>query len=115
MSASEDEPVEIKDIEGRWDERIAYAVLVIPFLLVTIGVVAIAGLVTAGQIPVNVSIEGTVSATQVISPLILVFGGLLALTWLLSLMKVFGIHPVIYVVERIANASKNYNPDDDNQ
>lgn len=122
MSQSEDPP-EIKDSPGRWDNRTAYAILVTPFLLITVAVFAVVGLVATGSVPIEVVISGTLPATKVfntiIMPLVLVFGALLALTWLLALMKVFGVNPVVWVVQRIANAAENYNPsldvtDDDN-
>ena len=114
MSASEDEVPEIKNQKGRWDKRVAYAVLVIPFLLITLAGLTIVGLVATGTIPINVSIAGTISASNVIAPLVLVFGGLLALTWLLALMKVFGVNPVVWLIQRIANLARDYNPDRDN-
>lgn len=118
MSESEDVP-KIKDKPGPWDNRTAYAILIIPFILVTIGVFAVIGLVATGAIPVDVSIAGTLSASNVfqtvVAPLVLVFGALLALTWLLALMKVFGVNPVVWVVQRIANAAANYNPTDKNK
>lgn len=114
MSASEDEIPEIEDQKGPWDERISYAILVVPFLLITLVVLAVVGLVATGTIPVNVSIAGTISASEVIAPLVLVFGAMLALTWLMALMKVFGMNPVVWVVQRISNAARDYNPDRDN-
>lgn len=115
MSASENEPPQVKNQEGRWDERVAYAILVIPFVLVSVAVFAIVGLVATGVIPVNASIEGTLAATSVfesvVAPLMLVFGVLLALTWVLALMKVFGVNPVVWLVRRVANAAREYNPD----
>jgi hypothetical protein len=48
---------------------------------------------------------------SVVAPLVLIFGALLALTWVLALMKVFGVNPVVWVVQRVANAAADYSPD----
>lgn len=114
---SQSDPPEIKDKPGPWDNRTAYAILIIPFILLAAAVFAVIGLVATGAVPVDVGISGTLAASNVfntlVAPLVLVFGALLALTWLLALMKVFGVNPVVWVVQRIANAAANYNPNQD--
>lgn len=114
---SNSEAPKIKEQKGPWDERVAYAILITPFALLTLGVVLLGVLTLTGTISINVGISGSLSASNVfnsvVAPLILLFGALLGLTWLLALMKVFGANPVVWVVQRIANAATNYNPPQD--
>jgi hypothetical protein len=114
MSEEEKDAPEIKDSPGKTDNYAALAILVIPFVLVAATVFTAIGLVASGIIPVNVEIAGSLAASSVfktiVAPLTLVFGGLLALTWMLALMKVFGVNPVVWLIQRIANLAQNYNP-----
>lgn len=113
MAESSDAPT-IEDDKGSWDEWVARVVIVAPFAMLFVAVVTAAGLMATGVIGVNVTIEGSISASNafntVVAPLVLLFGGLLGLTWLLALMKEYGMNPVVWLVQRIGNAAANYNP-----
>lgn len=117
MSTSNEAP-EIEDDEGPWDERVARTIILAPFIMLFVAVLTVAGLVATGVIGVNVTIEGSVAAStifnRVLAPLSLLFGGLLGLTWLLALMKEYGVNPVMWVVQRIANLARDYNPNQEN-
>lgn len=107
MSKSEsqqnDQP-SIRDMNGRWDERVALVVVSTPFALVLTAGAVVAGLAATGVVATDITISGTIP----IYPLTVAFGGLLSLTWLLALMKVFGVAPVMFLANRLASVADNY-------
>lgn len=111
---SQTDAPQIEDDEGPWDEWVARLIILIPFLIVLILSTGFIILTVTGIIPVNVSVGGTISISTVFNtiftPLVLLFGGLMALTWLMALMKEYGSNPVTWVVNRIGRAAANYNP-----
>ena len=119
MSANEDEVPEIQNDPGSGDEWTARAVILAPFAILTIASLSFIGLIVAGYIPVNVTIEGTIGAqgafNTVVRPILLASAAVMVLAFVLALMKEYGTNPVTYLIERVANIAKNYNPPEENQ
>lgn len=119
MSASEGEMPEIEDDPGTADEWFARLIIAIPFLILGLASAAFVGLIYTGYIPVNVTIDGTINAQSafntVVRPILLVTAAVMLLAFVLALMKEYGTNPVVWVVERVANLARNYNPPEENQ
>jgi hypothetical protein len=96
-----DEAPDIKDHRGRWDEYLAGFIVVAPFILLLVGGLVLAALILTGEIDIgNITLGGTIPV-GIIS---LGVAGMVGLTWLLAVMKIFGIAPVAW----IANAANDY-------
>lgn len=109
MSADSDNPPEIKDQPGPWDEIVNRAILLLPFIAL---VALVAWLITTGTVTVGtISIEGTVP----VRPLALGAGGLFGFTYLLALAKFYGLAPLSWLFNRLHNLAKNYNPGDESE
>jgi hypothetical protein len=97
-----DQPPQIKDHPGRWDERFAMFIVATPFVLLLLGGSVASYLLVVGRITVDAELGGTVS----LQPLVLPIGAAFGLVFVLSVMKIYGIAPV----EWVANAARDYNP-----
>lgn len=95
MSASEDPP-EIKDHKGSWDEKIAGFIVAAPSLLLLLGAIVLAWALWTGR----VTVSGTIPAgTLLLAGLVFV-----GVPWALSVAKFFGIKPVVW----LANWADSY-------
>ena len=92
----EDAP-EITDRPGPWDEVVNRAILLAPWVAL---VVALVWLVAYGDFATDITVAGEVSAT----PLVYGAAALVALTYLLALMKFYGTSPIAWV----ANVARDY-------
>ena len=99
-----EEPPEMKDHEGNWDEYLAGAILLVPFLLTLVGVIVMAFLVMTGVVQTDITIAGEVEPMTLLKPISYVSAGGLAGTYVLAAAKVFGIKPVTW----LANAADSY-------
>lgn len=96
----DEDPPKIKDHKGPLDEYLAYFIVAVPFLVLLLVTLVGAVLVLTGQIPVDVTISGSLSASTFVLPIALLVG----LAWVLALAKVFGFRPIAW----IANAARDY-------
>lgn len=105
VEASETDPLRVQDDPGSADEWFARAIIATPFVLLLVGGVVAAVLVSTGQVTLDVTISGTIP----VRPLVLGFGVLLGLSYVLAAAKEWGISPVKWV----AGAAQNYRPNDE--
>ena len=94
-----DDPPQIRNYRGRWDEALAGLVVAAPFALLVSAAIVAAGLIAVGAIRVNITLSGTIDAMALIRPLMLPVGVLLAGSYLLFAMKFFGVRPVTFVLD----------------
>lgn len=112
MSQSDDDGGEslptIRRYAGRWDELLNSAILLAPWLAI-----AAAGLYLAwtGSLSTDISIEGAVP----VAPFAYAVGAVLVLTYVLAVMRFYGVAPVAWVVEKAHTLATNYNPPEDNE
>lgn len=96
-----DDAPKIKDYPGRWDEYLSGIIVATPFVLLLLGGAIVATLTVTGHIGIgSVTITGTIP----LGTFALGFGALVALTWVLAAMKLFGVKPVTW----IASAADSY-------
>lgn len=112
---NQEEPPTVKDMNGPWDERIALTAVVTPFVLILFAAAILGVLIATGVVITDVTVTGSIPVeqlyNQILYPATIVFGSLVALTWLMSLMKIFGLAPVSWVIRSIANIADSYQRD----
>lgn len=115
MSASENEPIEvdadeapeIEDKPGPWDNILNSVILIAPWVAI---VAALGYVIYTGSLSTDIVLTGEVP----IQPFAYAGGALIAVTYLLALMKFYGMAPLAYIFKRAHNLATNYNPPDDN-
>ena len=103
----------IRDHTGPWDEAVNRIVL----LILPVGVVAAtASLALSGAVRFDYAVTGDVPAETVFNRLVVpaayTVGGALLILYALALMKFYGSNPFAWVVEKIRNAARDYNPEE---
>ena len=103
----------IRDHAGPWDEAVNRIVL----LILPVGVVAAtAYLALSGAVRLDYTVSGEIPAETVFNRLVVpaayVIGGALVVLYALALMKFYGSNPFAWVVEKVRNAARDYNPDE---
>jgi len=108
----EDAP-QIRDYPGPWDEVVNRLIIV----LLPAGVVGSAGyLFLSDSIRVTYAITGEIPASLVfrrlVVPVAYGVGAALLVLYALALMKFYGSNPFAWVVEKVRNAARDYNPEE---
>lgn len=101
----DEEPPEIKDHEGPWDEFLNRLILIAPWLAI-IGTLGY--LLYYGDLVGDVTVSGQVP----IAPIVYVTVGLLGFTYALAIAKFYGFAPFTWLAARVRNAAKDYNPEE---
>lgn len=114
MSQTQDDSVEIQDDPGTVDENFARVVLILPWVAILAALIAGIGAVFTGLVTLDVTITGSVSAqylvTTLVRPIAYGLAAALGLVYLLAAAKEWGIAPIRW----IANAARDYNPEQRN-
>lgn len=97
------DPPSIKEHAGRWDEFVNRVILVAPWLAIVAYAIYI---LTTGRVRTDITISGTVPV-DILAYLVV---GLFAVTYALALMKFYGAKPLSWLLTRVHNLAKNYNP-----
>lgn len=105
VAASENDPIQVQDDPGPWDEWFARAILITPFVLLLVAALGTAALVMTGAVGFDVTIDGSIS----IGPLVYGFAALVGLSYVLAAAKEWGIAPVKW----IASAAAGYRNDEE--
>jgi len=100
----EDAP-EIKDQPGPWDEIVNRTILIAPW--VAIAAVGIY-LVATGSISTDITVGGTIP----VRPFAYLAAGVIGLTYFLAVAKFYGLKPLAWVINAIANIADSYERDE---
>jgi len=96
----------IRRYAGPWDDFVNRAILLVPWVaIVLVG----SYLAWTGSLSTDIALEGTVP----IAPFAYALGAVLALTYVLAVMRFYGVAPVAWLVEKAHTLATNYNPSED--
>lgn len=110
MSSDVPDAPEIKDQPGPWDERLAYAIVGLPFIAMGLLIIGYLVGIVMGVVPAPshgfwADVYAEIGMTVVYAAAVL-----LGATYLLAVMKVFGAKPVRWLAARIRGAAAGYQP-----
>ena len=100
----------VQDDPGRVDEYFARAIIIAPWAIAVVALLALNTAMAMSMLTFNITITGQASATYVINtivkPLAFGFGALIGLAYLLAITKEWGLKPI----KTLLNMAENYNP-----
>jgi len=104
------EETAIQDDPGKVDEYFARAIIIAPWAIALVALLAINTAMAMRMLVFDVTITGTLPAEYVVNtvvkPVVFGFAVLFGLAYLLATAKEWGLSPI----KKIANLAKDYNP-----